>query len=229
MGLLNRRENSNAIAGLFLLVLLAVFAGPTVLPQLLSENVEFVDEGVPCSWLRDASERATHQSLIGRAAAQNQADPPMRLRVRTGSLPAAPTDGYEISVVITNETIGTLPFVLPPTTLILDPANPISGLGVVFNNNAPIPNNGEQVGSYPDTRIRLLGPRQTCVYTVTVPFNSIPNSSALTAGNASVRAFYRNAVTGGTTPRPGEATVYNDQGLWIGVVESSPQTLAATR
>ena len=58
MRLLGRGDNPNAVAGLFLLILLLVLAGPSAFPRLV-ENVEFADEGVPCRWLRQGEDRAT--------------------------------------------------------------------------------------------------------------------------------------------------------------------------
>ena len=68
MRFVRRSNNPNLFVGLILLLLLAVFAGPSTLPRLLSNiNPQFY-AGVPCSWLRTAEDRAFHQSLLGRAA-----------------------------------------------------------------------------------------------------------------------------------------------------------------
>ncbi|GAB4518961.1 MAG: hypothetical protein OHK0046_27270 [Anaerolineae bacterium] len=230
MRFLNRNENPNAIVGLFLLVLLAVFAGPTVLPQLISENVAFIDEGVPCTWLRQGDERASRQSLIGRAASSSPVDPPIRLSVRTGRLPTTPTGTFDVAVVITNETIGTIPIVVQDNVLVLDPSQPINGPGVVFNSNINVPASGEGVGTYPPERLHMLGPRQTCVHRVRVSLSQIPSASALAAPEtATVKAFYRNNTQGTAAPQFGERSVYTDQGLWVGVVESPLLTLASTQ
>jgi len=96
----NRRNNPNALAGLFLLFLLAVFAGPTVFPELLTnlgETITFIeiDEGVPCARLRTGEDRSTHQSLLGRTVSQ-EADPPISLSARTTST----SETFTISVIV---------------------------------------------------------------------------------------------------------------------------------
>ena len=218
MRFLNRRENPNAIAGLFLLILLAVFAGPTVLPQLIANTIPFVDEGVPCSRLRDGSLRAVQQSLIGRAVSNDPSNPPIRLRVRTGSI--APDSTITIMMIVINETLGTVPILVTDDTLILNTQEARNGLGVVFGQTTVPQGGGEAGGTYAPNRIRLLGPRQLCVHRVRVPLSQIPNSSALVAENVTATAFYRNnnpgslAVTG--------TTLFPDQGLWVGQVQSEP-------
>ena len=94
-------------------------------------------------------------------------------------------------------------------------------------NPIPIPNAGElTAGGYAEDRIRMLGPRQVCIHRVSIPFNRIPASSALIASNASIRAFYRN-TSPGEIPLLDPNQPYTDQGLWVGVVESSPHTISA--
>lgn len=226
----DRVDNPNTLAGIFLLILLAVFAGPTVLPQLIRNTFSFVDaaEGPPCSTLRNGENRATHQSLLGREISQ-RIQPPISLSVRTGTVPPDPNAEFVITVVVINETIGTVPILVTPDQLILNPNNGLNGIGVVFNNPTVIvPNGTEQVTSYTEERIRLLGPRQLCVHRVSVPLNQVPNFSALIAENANIKAFYRNSTRGSAIPQPGQTPIFNDQGLWVGVVESQPQTVAAT-
>lgn len=218
MRFLNRRENPNAVAGLFLLILLAVFAGPTVLPALIADTLPFADEGVPCSWLRDGSLRAEHQSLIGRAVSTDPARSPISLRVRVS--PVMPDSTVTITVIVTNESMGTIPILVTEGNLILNPQQAQNGLGVVFGQATIGPTSGEAVGTYAAERIRLLGPRQLCVQKVTVPVSSIPNSSALVAENVTATAFYRNN-SAGSLPLTG-TNVYSDQGLWVGFVQSEP-------
>lgn len=222
MRYLNRAENPNTLAGIFLLILLAVFAGPTVFPQLIATSVPFADEGVPCSWLRSGENRAYNQSLLGREISQ-RSDSPISLSVRTGSLPSDQTGTLEISIIVTNNTLGTVPILVTPGQLILDPNQAASGFGVVFNSAAPVTNVGEAVGSYSEDRIRVLGPRQICVHTVDVPWGSIPNNTALVTANATIMAFYRNNTVGSAIPTGNQPAVFSDQGLWTGVVTSSPR------
>lgn len=224
MRYINRTENPNTFVGIFLLLLLAVFAGPTVLPELLSENIAFVDEGVSCGRLPSGEDRAIHQSALGRAVSE-EIDPPLTLSVRTTPVPNDGTQNFSISVIVTNNTIATIPILVNAGTLIFDPNSPQNGLGVSFNNAAPVPQAGENVTTYSEERIRILGPRQTCVHRVTLAFNTLPNPSALTAGNSTIKAFYRNTTRGTAVPGPGDTAIYTDQGLWTGVVESGLETI----
>lgn len=213
---LNRRENPNALAGLFLLILLGVFAGPTVLPDLIATTVPFVDEGVPCGRLRDGADRATNQSLIGREVSNNPGDPPISLEVRSEGLSG---EAITVAVIVTNETLGTVPIVINSGGLLFANGDVRNGFGVVFAQ-APIAASGEGVGQYPADRIRLLAPRQRCVYRTSIPIFQVPNSSVLVAENATVTAFYRNNSTG-TIPFT-TGNIYSDQGLWVGTTQSEP-------
>lgn len=223
MRYIRQTENPNTLVGILLLILLAVFAGPTVLPELLSTNVQFVDEGVQCGRLRLGEDRASHQSLIGRAVA-NRNDAPLSLSVKTGSVPTTPEGIFSISISITNETIGTIPILITPDFMITNVGQALNGIGVVFNS-AAVPASTEAVTSYPATRIRLLGPRQTCVHRVNFTPTQIPNFSALTAANSTITAFYRNNSPGTAVAQPGETAIFNDQGLWTGIVQSNPVTV----
>lgn len=224
----NRVGNPNTLAGIFLLIMLAVFAGPSVLPQLIRNTLSVIDasEGPACASLRTGEDRAIHQSLLGRASSQ-RIQPPISLDVRTGPLPPDPTGNFVITVVITNETIGTIPILVTDDQLILDPNNGLNGIGVVFNNPTGIIANGtEGVNSYAEDRVHLLGPRQLCVHRVTLPLNQVPGFSALIDQNATVKAFYRNNARGTAIAAPGQTPIFSDQGLWVGVVESQPQRIA---
>jgi hypothetical protein len=225
MRFFNRRDNPNTIVGLFLLILLAVFAGPNTLPRLLSSAVPFVDEGIPCDWLRQGEDRAAHQSLIGRIVS-SETDPPLSLEVRTSSISGDPSQSFTITVVVINDTLGTIPFLLTPDTLILDPNQPSNGLGVAFSSPAPISNQGENVASYAESRIRLLGPRQRCVHKVSYVVSQLPNPSVVGFSGATIKALYRNTAVGSAAVTTGEPVIYSDQGLWVGVVESPPADIS---
>ena len=225
MRLLRRNRSSpNVVFVMFFLLLVAIFLGPSTLPRLLATLLPFVDEGVPCDWLREATDRSVHQSLLGRAVSLRD-EPPISLDVRVSSVSLAdPAQLVVFSVIVINNTIGTVPILVTPDELILDPNQPTSGLGVVPGGAPDVSNVGEAVGSYPPGRIRLLGPQQRCVHEVAIPFNQIPGGSALVAENSTVRAFYRNNVRGAVQQTSG-VSVYGDQGLWTGVVESSPRAV----
>jgi hypothetical protein len=222
--LLRRRgDASNTVIGIILLIMLLVFVGPNVIPDLLSRTFPFVDEGVPCQRLRTANNRARHQSLIGRAAQD-----PLSLRVETSGLPADPSGVLSISVIITNNTIGTVPIVFDETQLIVGDDGS-SGVGIVFSPPVPISlgtvRQTAGVASFPEPLIKLLGPRQRCVTTVSIPATQL---SGLAAG-AQVTAYYRITTAGATQAAAG-GTIFTDQGLAIipnGVVFSPPTLIPA--
>jgi hypothetical protein len=220
---LNRTENPNAIAGLFLLILLAVFAGPNALPRLISDQFNFVYEGVPCEWLRAGEDRATHQSLIGRASSL-QPDAPISVGVETNALPVSqatitllPDAALVVTITVTNNTIGTVPIVLVPDDVILGGNTGENGLGLAFAGDVISPQ-AQNIGSYPENQIRLLGPRQRCVHRVVLRGTEIDNR--LVSGTGSVQAFYRNGSRGAATGT--QAAIYPDQGLWVGLAVSQP-------
>lgn len=223
MRFFNRRENPNIIAGLFLLVMLAVFAGPNTLPRLISSLAPFADEGVPCQWLRQGNNRAMHQSLIGREIS-TRATPPMSLSVQTNSLSSTPESRLVVSITIVNETVGPLAFLLTPNSVIVGTGTGENGLGIVFNSNAVIPQAAQTVGSYPEAQIHILGPRQRCIHRVSFPIAQL-SGQIVGLGTDTVKAFYRNNSRGTAAPRPGSIQIYADQGLWTGVVESSLFTI----
>jgi hypothetical protein len=212
-----RSANTNALVGIFLLVLLAVFAGPSMLPRIISSILPTADESIPCEWLRTGEDRAEHQSLIGRSATS-----PISLRVRTSALPRTAEERLVISIVITNDSIGTVTIYYNPRQVRLGDDGSTSGLGVVFNSNAPLPTGplGQGNSPYPESDIRLLGPRQSCVHRMEFAANQFPDASIGT-GNATVKAYYRNTFRGVSQAVSAQATpIFADQGLWVGKAES---------
>lgn len=205
-------SNSNFIVGIFLLIVLAVFAGPNALPRVLSNLIPLADEGVPCERLALAFDRDRHQSLLGRAASTIPGNPPMSIRVLPTPIPASPNDNWLIRIVLTNDSIGTIPVVINPTASIGD--NGQNGIGLVFNTN-PV---GAGGGTSAASSIRLLGPRQRCVQRVSIPVSQL---GSLGATNT-IKAYYRNATQGfgGSV-----GAIYPDWGMWIGVVESDNTVL----
>ena len=107
-------DSSNSIIGIVILVLLTVFVAPDILPQLVAETIPFVDEGLPCSRLLTAQDRANHQSLIGRAATD-----PLLIKTEVSPYSNNGTDNLVIRVIIINETIGTVPLVFNPNQVIV--------------------------------------------------------------------------------------------------------------
>lgn len=216
----NRFSNSNTLVGLFLLVVLAVFAGPNALPRLIGQVFDDfdADEGVPCAWLRPADERDQHQSLIARAAAQEE--PPVSIRVSASAFPTLPEEELVVRIVLNNESVGTVPIIVPPNILTTD--NGASGIGVLFNSTAPVNLSAGQ--PVPEDQIRLLGPRQTCVQKIRYSYTSLTSSGI--SPNSIVKAYYRSNSQG-TVPAS-EESIYQDAGLWVGVVESPAISLAVS-
>ncbi len=219
MRFVRRSNNPNLFVGLILLLLLAVFAGPSTLPRLLSSiNPQFY-AGVPCSWVRTADDRAFHQSLLGRAATN-----PFSLTVQTTALPSDASSSLFVNIIITNNSLGTVPFVYDPQRVIVGD-NGTSGLGLIFTPqnslSAGVPR--QDSSSVPEANLRLLGPRQSCVVTVEFPGGNVLVDPSLTSGNANVRAFYRNNQDGQVSQPAGitATPIYQDQGLWTGYVESA--------
>jgi len=217
-----RAGNTNALVGIFLLVLLAIFAGPGMLPNLLPSLIPGADESIMCSWLRTGTERAQHQSLIGRSATN-----PLSLKVRTSALPTQPGQTLTVSIVITNNSLGTVAIYYNPAQVRYGDDGVTSGLGLIPNSNSVIPRGQNQGGSVPEADIRLLGPRQSCIHHTAWTFQQI-SSLGLTQGINTFKAYYRNTSPGVTQVTNGDSqVVYTDQGLWVGVVESDPVTIPA--
>lgn len=219
----NRRENPNVFAAIVLLFLLVIFAGPNNLPRLISSLLPFADEGVSCDRLRDGTNRAYHQSLLGRRVSQ-QPTPPISLEVRTTPITDQAAT-ISITVVVTNRTVAPVPILITTGNFILIPEQPISGLGITLNTAATVPFVGETAVSYPESRIRILGPRQRCVHRVTYELANRPPALLGLTPESTIKAFYRNTFVGTVAiPNiPGQfisPPPYTDQGLWIGIVES---------
>jgi hypothetical protein len=214
-------DASNTVVGIILLLVLLVFIGPDVLPQLLSETLP-IDEGVPCTWLRTADDRGDHQSLIGRSSVD-----PITMRISVDPRPPANSDrSWFIRIIVQNNTIGTVPFVFDEGQVIIGDIENTSGVGIIFEPPVPgistgLSRENADAQTFPEDTIRLLGPRQRCVHTIAfeaVTASQIPDDTT-------VRSYYRIA-SGGTVPtRPaGVATpIFSDQGLNVvdgNIVES---------
>jgi hypothetical protein len=206
---------------IFLLILLAIFASPGMLPSALPSLIPGADESIPCQWLRTGTDRAEHQSLIGRNA-QN----PISLHIRSTALPGQPGQVLSISILITNNSMGTVAIYYNPDQVRIGDDGATSGLGLVFNSPTPQAFGSAAGGFVPESDIRLLGPRQSCIHHVDVPFEQI-SQLPLTGAQNSVKAYYRNTVSGPTQPQAGTTqTIFSDQGLWVGVTESESIALS---
>lgn len=216
-----RRSGSpNTLVAIFLLVLLAVFAGPGMLPNLLPSLIPGADESILCSWLRSGTDRASHQSLIGRTA-QN----PLSLKVRTSALPRQSGESLTVTIVITNNSLGTVAIYYNPAQVRYGDDGSSSGLGLIPNATGSQSVGGGNVGVVPESDIRLLGPRQSCVHKTAWTFEQLP-SLGLSGASNTFKAYYRNTSPGiAQSVSSGEQAIYSDQGLWVGLVESEPVTI----
>jgi len=224
MRFFNRTENPNTLVGIFLLVLLAVFIGPNMLPRIVNSVAPNIDEAVPCAWLQNGFDRANHQSLIGRAAIN-----PIRLSVRTSSIPNSVESSFRITITIINESLGTVPIVYNEQQVIVGD-NGTSGLGLLFDAGVNLPVNTvrQDSASFPEGNIRLLGPRMRCVHRMEFAASQV----SITPGT-SIRAYYRITSAGQITQlqNPQATPIYPDQGLAVirgGYIESQPFTIPIT-
>jgi hypothetical protein len=209
-----RPQNTNTVVAVFLLILLAVLVGQS--NRFIASIVPGADEGGPCEWLRQANNRAAHQSLLGRSALH-----PIVLGINTSSVPAIADGELVTRITIGNVSLGTVPIIYNPNQVQIGDAGFNTGLGIVINPTGPVPEGATQAGAFvPESDIRLLGPRQRCVHTMRFLTSQLPDPS-LGTGNATVKAYYRNTSTGVTQSQDPLATpIFTDQGLWVGVVES---------
>lgn len=214
-------DNSNTIIGIILLVLLLVFVGPNVLPGLIADTFPFIDEGVPCSRLRNAQNRSQHQSLIGRSSID-----PITLRVEPDTVPQDTTSSLNIRIVVINNTIGTIPIIYDPNQVIVGD-NGSSGVGIIITPATPLTTGAnrqnQNINSFPEDQIRLLGPRQRCIHRLTFPANQIDQT--IRTGSATAQAYYRVNTTG---QNQGGNLIFPDQGLQIiqgGIVTSRAEII----
>ncbi|MDZ4763816.1 MAG: hypothetical protein SGI73_04635 [Chloroflexota bacterium] len=216
---------SNRIVGLVLLVLLVFIAGPNTLPRVLSNLLpSVIYEGVPCVWLRRADDRANHQSLLGRVAPN-----PIQLRINIDALPSDPAVIWRVRIIITNESLGSVPIVYDPNQVIVGD-NLSNGLGLIFTPNISLTSGGTRGGNpvVADRDLRILGPRQRCVHSVEFPAGNVLIDQAITRGLVRIRAYYRNNSAGQVVQTNPVATpIFNDQGLWSGYVESDEVSIPA--
>jgi hypothetical protein len=209
-------DSSNTLIGIVILVLLLTFVGPDVLPQLLANSLPFLDEGIPCGRLRTGEDRGSHQSLIGRAA-----NNPLTVRVEAEQFPTDGISPWTLRIIVINNTIGTIPIVFNDNQVIVGDDGG-SGLGFIFNpasslsldsNGDGVPNSRSQgLTSFPEDDIRILGPRQRCVFRVAIPANQLASIAQGQGDRTRVRAYYRINTAG--VVQQG-ASVFQDQGLDI--------------
>jgi hypothetical protein len=221
-----KTRSSSIIIAIFLLIGLAMIAGPNFIPRFVTNFIPTLYEAVPCEWLRRAENRAEHQSLLGRSAAN-----PVGLRVQAGPLPTDAASSLFIRIVVTNNSLGTIAFVYNPLQVTVGD-NGSSGLGLLFTpaNSLDTGAVRQQANSFPESDLRLLGPRQSCVHVVEFPAGNVLVDPTVTSGSQQVRAFYRNNTRGQVVPTAGQIAtpIFNDQGLWTGYVESDPVVISVS-
>ena len=210
-------DSSNTLIGIIILVLLLTYIGPDVLPQLVANTLPFLDEGIPCGLLRTGQDRGSHQSLIGRAAAD-----PLIVRVEADTFPSDSQSSWTLRIIVINRTIGSVPIVFNENQVVIGDDGATSGLGLIFSpaSSVSIDTNGDGVPnaraqgltSIPENDIRILGPRQRCVFRVTIPASQLNAIAQGQGARTRVRAFYRINTAG--IVQQG-ATVFQDQGLDI--------------
>lgn len=227
-------DSSNSIIGIVIIVLLTVFIAPDVLPQLVANSVPFLDEGLPCTQVLNASDRASHQSLIGRAATD-----PLIIRTEVVNFPTDGTSPMVVRVIVINNTIGTVPFVFNPNQVIIGDDPTSSGIGLIFtpaiNASLDFDENGianarvAGQNTFLTTDIKILGPRQRCVHRVEIPISQL---ATIQPGVSRVRAYYRILTAGAVQQVDTVATpIYIDQGLNVvsgSFVESDDVTIPLT-
>ncbi|MCC6613060.1 MAG: hypothetical protein IT320_06245 [Anaerolineae bacterium] len=214
-----RSSNPNLIVGIFLLIILALFLSPNFLPRFISEIAPEIYSGVPCDWLRHSDDRANHQSLLGRAV-----DNPFELSVSLGAFPQQGSDIWQIRITLRNNSLGTVPIIYDPAQVSIGD-NGTSGLGLIFNPANSLQGQfarGAEPQAFPETQIRLLGPRQSCIHTVEIPAGNVLVDPSLTSGTAQVQAYYRGTTRGAIVQSQASLAtpIYTDQGLWVGYAES---------
>lgn len=222
---LRERFGTNSLIGIFLIIMLFTFAGDELL-RLIAVQIPGADESFPCNWLPQPPDLANNQSLIGREVIARR--DPLSLRVRTSPVPPTNDTLFVIRIQVTNETLGTVPIVYDPDEVIIGDNN-TSGLGVIFDpaSNIFLPgvNLRNDPGTYPQNRIRILGPQQTCLHKISLTRDQL--SAQIVNGTATVQAYYRGTNTG-TIPQvaaPQPTPIYPDQGLYTGLIVSPIATI----
>ncbi|MCL4251015.1 MAG: hypothetical protein KJ065_22890 [Anaerolineae bacterium] len=222
-----RSSNPNLIVGIFLLIVLSLFLSPNFLPRFVSDIAPEIYSGIPCQWLRRADDRANHQSLLGRAVTN-----PFELSVSLGPFPQQGSDIWEIRITLRNNSLGTVPIVYDPAQVSIGD-NGTSGMGLIFTPANALQGQfarGTDPQAFPETQIRLLGPRQSCIHVVEVPAGNVLVDPSLTSGSAQVKAYYRGVTRGSIVQSQGivATPIYNDQGLWVGYAESDSVEISTT-
>ena len=199
------RGNTQRIIGVVLLVILLVLLSPDFLPSILSDSISFVDAGAPCERLPVASNRAFHQSLVAR----NNQDA-LRLEIQSGAIPTTAEGTLVVKVTLVNKTVGTVPILYNPNQVLIGD-NGTDGLGVVFTP-AIVPNSQitRPTGTYSESDVRLLAPRQRCVHTFNIPSSQITQRTVSPAA----QAYYRISASGQAfSNNPAATPIFNDLGL----------------
>lgn len=201
-------DNPNAFIGIILLIVLGVFVGPNLLPEFVSDLSPYLYAGIPCGRLPQADNLAAHQSVIGRSV-----EDPLTLEVSATDIG---DDGIlAVRLTITNSSLGTVPIYYDEENVAVVTADDNSnGFGIIIN---PAPNAGLRgrvtgnLGSYPESDIRMLGPRQRCDHSV-----QITASPAMITNGGTILGYYRMNTAGSQQAQDtGTRNIFPDQGLNI--------------
>ena len=202
------RDNPNTFIGIILLVVLIVFVLPERLPTFVTEISPILFGGIPCGRLPAAGNLAAHQSILGRSAVD-----PLRLEVTTSEI------GDEAELIVrlsvTNLSLGSVPIVYQEDNIVVAGADDESdGFGIVIDpppSVGAVDRENPDPAGYDEADIRILGPRQTCSYSV-----EVRASAAMITDGGTVSAYYRMTGAGEHQQQiEGSRQIYPDQGLAI--------------
>jgi hypothetical protein len=212
-----RGHRNSTIFAALLLLLLVVLAGQNTFSGFFS-NVfsRYFNVRPACILMRSAYDRDDHQSLIARAASQRAQ--PLQVDLLVGPYPTTPDGLLTLTIVLTNTTIGTVPFVYSGGVPFNNPVP--DGFGIVTGTQ-PLPPVSSTTGFLPESNIRLLVPLQSCVEVVNLTVAQL-QQFGISAGTI-VRAYYRNSNAGAL--QSDASAIYPDHGLWVGMAISRDQAI----
>lgn len=125
-----------------------------------------------------------------------------------------------LTVIVTNNSIGTVPIYYSPDQVRIGDDGISSGLALCCTGAGALPAGSGGTGIHPEEDIRLLGPRQSCVHTAEWAFEQI-TALGLTAGQTHRQSLLPQHYAGKSASCKMEHARFSfaDQGLWVGIVE----------
>ncbi len=202
------RDNPNTFVGVILLVVLLVFVLPERLPTFVTDISPYFIGGIPCGRLPAASNLAAHQSILGRSAVD-----PLQLEITSSEISGEAE--VIVRLAVTNMSLGSVPIVYQEDNIVVAGADDESdGFGIIID---PPPSAGtvERINpnppGYEEADIRILGPRQTCLFSV-----EVAAAASMIADGGTASAHYRMTGAGEHQQQiEGTRQIYPDQGLAI--------------